>query len=66
MSAKSVGRVAPKRVRRNVPICPVCVEPIEKHERVSGHQDAVMHARCDPLRHYPFHPPRQIGESKYR
>ncbi|OLB96862.1 MAG: hypothetical protein AUH30_11600 [Candidatus Rokubacteria bacterium 13_1_40CM_68_15] len=41
------------------PICPVCVEPIEKDDRVSGHRDALLHARCDYVKEYPFQPPQR-------
>jgi len=36
MASKSVSRVEPKNLADDELICPVCIEPIEKDDRVLG------------------------------
>jgi hypothetical protein len=60
---KRVSRETPRNLkRREAPICPVCVKPIEVDERISGWQDALLHERCDYLKGLPFRRmPRRIA-----
>lgn len=37
----------PQAAQKETVLCPVCLEPIEPNDRVSGSGDNLLHERCD-------------------
>src|SRR5262245_56142124 len=45
--ASMADRDQARDIKPGDPVCPVCVKPIAKNDRVSGHGENLMHEACD-------------------